>query len=188
MDKVKERTALNGWHLFLSKAWIDCVLLTLGLAIIAVGFYLHYRGDWELRSDIQMFNLGVADYHTPPGLGTPQPLFSTENLPSVYGVERTGVDFQNAAAISTDSKLKSLAYYNYGTLIGLETYRLREMASPPYDLVEGIQKVGEALRADPNNEDAKFNLELMESVAQMQGQKEGGPGGGYSPGALEKGY
>jgi hypothetical protein len=189
MDKKrKDRTVTYGWLSILSKAWMDGVLLVLGLAIIAVGFDLHFQPDWVLRDDIQTFNLGVTDYHTPPGQGTPQPLFSTEGLPSVYGIERTGADFEKAAAVSTDPKLKSLAYYNFGTLIGLETYRLKDAGSPQYDMAEGIRKLGEALRADPTNEDAKFNLELMERVAQQQGQKEGGPGEGYSPGGVQKGY
>jgi hypothetical protein len=186
--KRKDGTATNGWRSLLGKAWIDGVLLVLGLAIIAAGFGLYAQPDWALREDIQTFNLGVTDYHTPPGQGTPQPLFSTQGGPSVYGIERTGADFEKAAAVSTDPKLKSLAYFNFGTLIGLETYRLKDTGSPQYDMAEGIRKLGEALRADPTNEDAKFNLELMEKVAQQQGQKEGGPGEGYSAGGVQKGY
>jgi hypothetical protein len=90
--------------------------------------------------------------------------------------------------MSTDKKIKSLAYYNFGTLVGREAYALRLAVPPRIEMAEGIRKLGEALRADPNNEDAKFNLELMERVAEKQGAQQGGPGPGYSPGAVEKGY
>jgi hypothetical protein len=188
MDHVPSAYDAPRWILFLGKAWLNILLLILGVGVIVVGTSVYLTRDWVLRADIKVFNLGVTDYHTPPGQGTPQPLFSTEGLPSVYGIERTGADFTQAAAISTDPKLKSLAFYNFGTLIGLETYRLRDTGSPQFDMAEGIRKLGEALRADPSNQDAKFNLELMERVAQQQGQKQGGPGEGYSPGGIQKGY
>ncbi len=91
--------------------------------------------------------------------------------------------------ITADTKLKSLAYYNDGTLVGREVYAFKDLPNPPQiDLAEGIRKLGEALRADPSNEDAKFNLELMLRVKKEQGMQEGAPGPGYSPGAVQKGY
>jgi hypothetical protein len=44
------------------------------------------------------------------------------------------------------------------------------------------------VRSDPDNEDAKYNLELFEKAAQVQGDREGAPEEGYSPGAIEMGY
>jgi hypothetical protein len=41
---------------------------------------------------------------------------------------------------------------------------------------------------DPTNEDAKYNLELMERAATKEGKQQGAPGPGYSPGVVEKGY
>jgi len=59
---------------------------------------------------------------------------------------------------------------------------------PPIELAHAITSLGEAVRSDPDNEDAKYNLELFEKAAQIQGDKEGAPEEGYSPGAVEKGY
>ena len=184
MEKMKIASkAAPGWALFLRKAWIDIVLLVLAAAAIGAGFYLCTWPDWTLREDIRNLNQGVAAFNAPPGLLPPG-----EGRIAEYPIERAGALWEKAAAISTDNKLKSLAYYNFGTLVGREAWAQSLAGTPTLDMAEGIQKLGEALRADPSNEDAKFNLELMEKVAQLQGEKEGGPGAGYSPGAVEKGY
>jgi hypothetical protein len=184
MEKVKTASkAAPDWALFLRKAWIDIVLLVLAAAAIGAGFYLRTRPDWTLREDIRNLNQGVTAFHEPPGLLPP-----AEGRLAEYPIERAGALWEKAAAISTDKKLKSLAYYNFGTLVGREAWAQSLAGTPRLDMAEGIRKLGEALRADPNNEDAKFNLELMERAAQLQGEKEGAPGPGYSPGAVQKGY
>jgi hypothetical protein len=182
--KIASKVA-PGWALFLRMAWIDIILLALALAVTAAGFYLHARPDWTLREDIRNLNQGVTSFNAPPGLLPPG-----EGRPAEYPIERAGALWDKAAAISTDNHLKSLAYYNLGTLVGREAWAqsLPGPGNTQTDMIEGIRKLGEALRADPNNEDAKFNLELMEKVAHVQGEKQGGPGDGYSPGAVEKGY
>ncbi len=92
--------------------------------------------------------------------------------------------------MSTDLKVKALADYNLGTLVGREAWA-QSLAGPGnqrLNMADGIRKLGESLRADPTNEDAKFNLELMEKTAQQEGVKQGAPGPGYSPGGVQKGY
>jgi hypothetical protein len=185
-NKITSKAA-PGWALFLRKAWLDVVLLALAAVTIGAGFYLHARPDWTLREDIRNLNEGVTAFNAPPGLLPPSPALGR---PAEYPIERAGALWEKAAAISTDNNIKSLAFYNYGTLIGREAWA-QALPGPGHaqvDMTEGIRKLGEALRADPSNEDAKYNLELMEKVAQVQGEKEGGPGDGYSPGAVEKGY
>jgi hypothetical protein len=182
------RTAASGS--FFRHAWASLALIVLGAAVIGFGFYFQSRPDWTLRPDIRDFNQGVHDYHLPIGVGEAPPLFSTEGLPSVYAVERVGPYFDKAAAEAdpNDRKFKSLAYYNLGTLIGRESWALRTSGTARVDLAEGIKKLGEALRMDPTNEDAKYNLELMERAATKEGKQQGAPGPGYSPGVVEKGY
>jgi hypothetical protein len=177
--------AASGWALFLKKAWIDIVLLTLAAAAIGTGLYLRTQPAWILREDIKSFNKGITAFNEPPGL-----LPAADGRPAEYPIERAAAFWEKAAALSTDNNLKSLAYYNLGTLVGREAWAqsLPGPGNTQTDMAEGIRRLGESLRANPNNEDAKFNLELMEKVAQPEGEKEGGPGEGYSPGAVEKGY
>jgi hypothetical protein len=184
MDKVKSASAaVPGWVLFLRKAWMDVALFVLAAVAIGAGFYLRFQPDWTPRQDIKAFNQGIVAFQEPPGLLPP-----AEGRLAEYPIERAGAYWEKAAAMSTEKKLKSLAYYNFGTLVGREAWAQSLAGTPRLDMAEGIRKLGEALRADPNNEDAKFNLELMERMAEKQGEQQGGPGPGYSPGAIEKGF
>ena len=177
--------ATPGWALFLKKAWIDIALVVLAAAAIGTGLYLRTQPALILREDIKSFNKGITAFNEPPGL-----LPAADGRPAEYPIERAQAFWQKAAALSTDNNLKSLAYYNLGTLVGREAWAqsLPGPGNTQTDMAEGIRRLGEALRANPNNEDAKFNLELMEKASQPQGEKQGGPGDGYSPGAVEPGY
>jgi hypothetical protein len=185
MDKGKgAKPRANGWRSLLEKAWIDLVLLALAVAALAVGFYLRSQPDWTLREDIKALNLGITAFHEPPGI-----LPAGDGRPSEYPIERAAAHWDRVTTITADPTLKSLAYYNGGTLVGREVYAFKDLPNPPQiDLAEGIRKLGEALRADPSSEDAKFNLELLLRVKKEQGMQEGAPGPGYSPGAVQKGY
>jgi hypothetical protein len=186
MEKMKIASkAAPVWALFLKRAYIDVVLLALAAAAIGAGVYLHNQPAWILREDIKSFNKGITAFNEPPGV-----LPAADGRPAEYPIERAAFFWEKAAALSADNNLKSLAYYNLGTLVGREAWAqsLPGEGNTQTDMSEGIRRLGEALRANPDNQDAKFNLELMQKVAQPQGEKEGGPGDGYSPGAVEKGY
>ncbi len=170
---------------FVRRAWIDIALLVLAAALIGLGFFLRDRTDWTPRADIQYLNKGVTAFNEPPGA-----LPAADGRPIEYPIQRAAWYWGQAAANSTDIKLQSLAYYNLGTLSGRESWAqaLPGEGHARTDMAEGIKQLGHALRRDPSYEDAKFNLELMEKAAQVEGQKQGAPGPGYSPGAVEKGY
>jgi hypothetical protein len=53
------------------------------------------------------------------------------------------------------------------------------------EIRKSIQKLAEAVRVDPTLEDAKFNLELLETE---RGEVGGILGSRYSPGQVDKGY
>ncbi len=167
------------------KTWFDLALVVGGVVVIGIGLYLRTQSNWSLRADIRTLNQGVAAFHAPPGVMLP-----AEDRPAEYPIERAGAYWEKAAALSSDPEIKSLAYYDLGTLIGREAnaMSLGGTGQPRTDMAEGIRALGEALRANPSNEDAKFNLELMERKGQTQTEKQGGPGEGYSPGAEQKGY
>jgi hypothetical protein len=170
---------------FLRKTWIDLVILVLGVLAIGAAFSLYSRPDWTPRQDVQHLNQGVVAFNAPPGI-----LPAGEGRPSEYPIERAAWHWEQAAALSKDLHLKSLAYYNAGTLVGREAFAqsLSGPGNARVDMTEGIRKLGAALRADPTNADAKFNLELMEKAAHQTGVPEGAPGPGYSPGGVQKGY
>ncbi len=166
------------------QAWIDIALLLLAGVLIGSGVYLGSGPEWTVRAAIQAYNRGVSAYLAPPGL-----LPSSEDRPAEYPIERAAAYFKKAGSESTDERLKSLAFYNLGTLIGREAYAFSIVSTPPrVEMAEAILWLKQGVRNDPDNEDAKFNLELLERVQVKEGEKEGGPGPGYSPGAVEKGY
>ncbi|HEX9077239.1 MAG TPA: hypothetical protein VF932_15740 [Anaerolineae bacterium] len=186
MDRLNYRNpAISGWRLFLKLGWMDIALLVLAAAFICLGYYLRTGTDWTPREDIRNLNKGVTAFNEPPGA-----LPAADGRPIEYPIQRAAWYWGQAAANSTDIKIQSLAYYNLGTLSGRESWAqaLPGEGHARTDMAEGIKQLGHALRIDPSNEDAKFNLELMEKAAQVEGQKQGAPGPGYSPGAVEKGY
>ncbi len=178
-------TRPSPWRLFLGMAWLHLGLLALAVIALAAGFYIWGQPAWTLREDIKYLNMGVTAFNEPPGVLPP-----ADGRLAEFPIERAAAHWEKAAALSTDNKIKSLAYYNSGTLVGREAWAqaLPGEGHARSDMIGGIGKLGEALRADPTNEDAKFNLELMEKAAQQEGAKQGAPGPGYSPGAIEKGF
>ncbi len=188
MEREKEKKKRAEASL-LKKARINIILFLLAGILIGAGFYLDSHPEWTVRTDIKDFNKGVADYHVPPskGPGGP-PLFSSTSQPSVYPIERVRAYFEKVCSETTDKKLKSLAFYNLGTMVGRLAFDERLLSVQRVEMAEGISKLAEALRIDPNNEDAKFNKELLDRVQTKQGKERGAPGPGYSPGAVEKGF
>jgi len=184
------------------KVWIDLVLLLLAGVTFGFGVYVSSRPEWTLRADITAYNQGVSTYQSLlwrplfsealpaprlfPSETAPSPSLSPEEMIlSVYPhvVEKAGVQFEKAGS-SGDKELKSLAFYNLGTMFG----RLALGEGRLNDMAEAITKLRQAIRDDPDNEDAKFNLELLERAVGVEPEERAGPGGGYAPGAVEKGY
>lgn len=171
----------------LREVWIDVVLLLLAVAIIGLGLYIWSQPGRTMRADIKHYNQGVSAYHAPPGL-----LPASDERPSEYPIERAAAYWEQAATESEDLKLKSLALYNAGTLVAREAYAstlaFGLLDTPRVEMTQAIIWLREAIRYDPENEDAKYNLEVLERVQFIEGEKEGAPGEGYSPGAVDKGY
>ena len=169
----------------LGTAWISVLLLVLAGSMIAAGVYLKIRPEWTLRGDIREYNRGV--------LACQQMLWgplvsSEESLLSVYPhvIENAGGRFAKAAEESKDKKLRSLALYNLGSLTGRAAFFRQQL--PGIDLGDAIAKLTDAIRYDPDNEDAKYNKELLERLLTRKGNPKAGPGAGYSPGAVNKGF
>ena len=169
------------------KVWMNTVLLLLAGVIIGAGVYVWSQPGRTIRADIRHYNQGVSAYHAPPGL-----LPASDERPSEYPIERAAAYWEQAASESEDPKLKSLALYNWGTFLAREayasTFAFGLVDTPRVEMTQAIIWLREAIRYDPDNEDAKFNLEVLERVQFIEGEKEGAPGEGYSPGAVDKGY
>ncbi len=148
--------SMGGGGSFLKLAWLDGVLIALGVLALVGSLLLSRQPEWTLRGDIQQFNKGVTAFNQPPGLLPPG-----DGRPAEYPIERAAWHWAQAAVHSTDLTLKSLAYYDLGTLSGREAWAqaLPGEGHARTDMAEGLQQLGESLRADPSNEDAKFNLE-----------------------------
>jgi hypothetical protein len=151
---------------FAKKAWGSIVLIVLALVMIGSGTYLNSQSNWAKRVDINWYNQGVSAYNLPAEL-----LPATDNRPEEYPIVRAAAYFQQAALESTDSRLRALAFYNLGTLMAGDalafisgTTQLVIASEGISKLAEGISKLAEVIRIDPNNENAKYNLELLEKI------------------------
>ncbi len=169
------------------KVQLSWVLFVLAGLMIALGIYVNSRPDWMVKPTIRSYNQGVTAYHLPPGL-----LPASDERPSEWGIERARAYFEIAASEKTNTKLRAVTLYNLGTLIAREAYASNLghslLDSPRVDMTEAVLMLQESVRLDPDNENAKYNLEVLEQVLSIEGEKEGAAGPGYSKGSVEKGY
>jgi hypothetical protein len=165
------------------KAWAVIVLFLLAGILIGSGVYLSTQPEWTERADIRLYNEGVAAYRAPPGI-----LPASDWRPAEGPIERAAACFEKAGSESKDKRFKSIALYNLGTIAGREAYSLGQTGAPRVGTAVAISKLAEAVRNDPNNEDAKYNLELLEKLQVAVQEEKAGPGPGYAPGYVEKGY
>lgn len=169
------------------KAWLGGLLIVLGVVLIAAGFVVRSQPAWMVSPALSAYNKGVDVYHLPPGL-----LPASDERPAEWPVERARAYWEQAAADDKDRKLQALALYNLGTFLAREAWAsslaFGLLDSPRVDMSEPILRLREAVRLDPGNESAKYNLEVLDRVATSEGEKMGGPGPGYSAGDIEKGF
>lgn len=210
MEKVRKRAnripALGAS--MVRKAWVDIALFLLAGVIIGSGVYLRTQPERTTRTDLREYNKGTSTCQ----LLLWEPLFSPETLPSLsdsseetppspplsseemilsvypHVIEKAGPYFEKAASDGADKKLKSLALYNLGTMLGRLALAEGLPSARRSDMTQALTKLGEAIRNDPNNEDAKFNLELLERAVGVEEKPKGSAGPGYSPGAVDEGY
>lgn len=83
---------------------------------------------------------------------------------SYYALQDTSnakLRYQDVVASSNDRKLKSIAYQQLGV-----------MAKSPATLKESLQYLKAALKADPTNEEARYNYEVVKKLMQEQEQQQ----------------
>jgi hypothetical protein len=167
----------------LRKAWVAIVLFLLAGILIGSGVYISSQPEWTKGADVRLYNEAVAAYRAPPGI-----LPASDWRPPEGPIERAAACFEKAGSESKDKKLKSIAFYNLGTIAGREAYALGQTGAPRVGTAMAVSKLAEAVRNDPANEDAKYNLELLEKLQVAVEEGKAGTGPGYAPGYVDKGY
>jgi hypothetical protein len=176
------------------KAWVDIGLFVLAILMIVIAIYVFTGPDWAQRNDIKLYNQGVMTNNL-----TDELLPATNDRPAEYPIVRAAAYYQEVLIESTDEELKALAYYNLGTIMADNASTVIKNATPFFGIAEAYARLIEAVRLDPSNEDAKYNLELCEKIQAIISptkaqilvpQVHGLLGGssGYSSGLAHKGY
>lgn len=156
--KAMEIKKLNGGFL-LHKAWINITLFIIAILIIGFGIYLNTSPEWIERDDIKLYNAGISTYSLPSIL-----LPETTDRPAEYPVIRAAAYFNSAVLASTDESIKALALYNLGTLMAIDAISSILGNTPWFGLEDAISKLEQSVRINPNNESAKYNLELFQEL------------------------
>lgn len=168
---------------FVRAGWLTVGLFLLALAAVGAGVYARVRPAAIASPAVRAYNEGVVSFHMPPGV-----LPATATRPAEYPIERAGALWKLASETG-DRKLRSLALYNLGTLHAREAWAFRIVSNPRADMAQASLWLAEAIRDDPDNEAAKYNLELVERAQVHEGERAGAPGPGYAPGAVDgKGF
>lgn len=179
MRKTVKRVLLAPIRL-LRRLGKNVLLLILAGLLIGSGFYFSAEPGWTKKTYPDYYNQGVSAYLTE------------------YGKDEAFSQFSYVASGAEDLELKSLAFYNAGTMLGELVFNEK---LPPQDRLQiaqyAIENLKEAIRNDPGNEDAKYNLELlrnkqlellMQILEEQEGEGEPAPGPDYSPGEEGEGY
>jgi len=190
-EKKTIRTLPSGWASLIRAAWVNLVVIVLAALCAGFGFYLRARPDWAKRADIREYNLGRSAYND---VVLPRGANATE---------KASAHFEKAILQTPDPKIKALALCNLGTMNGKlafdavrsikQTYAVRRLKGVESDenllmarqeIKKALRNLAEAVRIDPSLEDAKFNLELLETE-RGEGEVRGSR---FSPGQVDKGY
>jgi hypothetical protein len=143
----------------IKKAWINVIIFLGAFLMIGLGVYFYSQPEWIQRSDIKLYNQGILTYRLPPEL-----LPDSDGHPAEYPVVRAAEYFNEAALESTDNDIKALALYNLGTLMGNNALTSVIGNTPWFGLEDAIVILEQSVSANPNNENAKYNLELFKKL------------------------
>lgn len=172
------------------RIWLSMIFLLLAIIMIVFSMYFIINPDVEQRVDIMLFNQGVSNYNAVdyiPAADWDPPIYE------VINILETVAFFQQAVSESSDLTLKSLALFNIATVIARDYLVFYAERTPGLGIEEAISKLEEAIRLDPNNDDAKYNLEFLEKLLIFMQESGGSPeyqvgGAIMSPPVGFKGY
>jgi hypothetical protein len=205
MTKVTGKYKLSS---LLRKGWLSLVLFIVAGASLALGAYYQSRPAWSDRPDISEYNAGVMSYYTlstavqTESTGTSQAHFakaraaatdkkllslSAYNLGTLMGMDAARTLFQEAAP--QPMAPQPMAPQPMLHAISSQVNDRSSPADAQAKLGQAIAQLTDAIRNDPSNEDAKFNLELLQKLlAKAPSQSGNDSSHGYNPGQSNKGY
>jgi tetratricopeptide (TPR) repeat protein len=194
------------WNKINKKVPVPIILISFALLMIILGFYYRFQPQRLIRNDIREYNEGVVQFNegvkqfqlAAETLAEDQVAYDTFFADGVRNVDQiiketfdsALVHFDKAIIESKNNELKSLTYYNLGTMIGIISGDIRFREDVRYEIVVAFDKLREAIKHNPYNEDAKYNLELLERIYNLE-ETEGIEEitiQGYTPGILRKGF
>lgn len=169
---------------FLSKNIVQVAVLISG-GVLVVGGVVFYRiGSLAGQDYPQDYNKGLAAYE--------------QERP-----EDANYWFERVAGGFDENEFREAALYNIGTMLGERAFNVKLSLQDRFNAAQkAIDKLREAVGIDPNDENAKWNLELLlvEQGNIAQGMMASGSGPdpgepdsdqqqpGYSPGDGNKGF
>jgi len=176
------------------RAALNIGLFVVAIIMIGIGIYLFSGPSWVQRSDIKLYNQAVATSAMAREL-----LPATDDRPAEYPLVRAAFYYQEVIDETTDDGLRAVALYNLGTLMGDDAASVIRNATPSFGIAEAYARLIEAVRLDPSNEDAKYNLELCEKIQAIISPTKAmivvqpthgtlGGSSGFSSGLAHKGY
>jgi hypothetical protein len=176
------------------KAWLNILLILVALVLIALGIYMNSQPSWLSGGDVKIYNQGVDAIQQPANELLP----AEGDRPEEYPIVRAVAYFQQASEKAGSDAVESLALYNLGTTMGGNALAVVSGNTPRFSLEEAVMNLIEAVRLDPSDEDAKYNLELLQEVQNvltphstmvgMSGSSGGGGSSGFAGGVVHKGY
>ncbi|NLK72126.1 MAG: hypothetical protein GX285_03820 [Clostridiales bacterium] len=173
---------MNNLSILKRRGIVNAIILVIALVIIILAINLIYTESNRL--DLQLYNKGVAVYNEaeliPEDVFKSPPKFPEENIIDAAAY------FQQSEAISDDNKIKSIALYNIATMIGRDFVLFSYDRLSGIGLADAISFLKEAVRLDPDNEDAKYNLEYLERIQIEYQDLSGGVSSGGSTKTGEK--
>ena len=163
---------------FTRKVWLIVVLSLLGLVFLGSGIYFQTSPEWTRKNFWSYYNEGTLAW--PEGKAKMRQLL------------------EYVASASPDKKLKSLAFYNLGTVLGKEAESKDLQPARRLEMtLRAIGALGEAIRNDSSNQEAKINREILQNrllkLIPEAGEQSGtgnapSQGSDHAPGSGAQGY
>jgi tetratricopeptide (TPR) repeat protein len=163
-------------NIFKRSLTVNIIILIIALVTTVLGSSL--LSAESNRTDIKLYNQGVAIYNEAELI--PEDVFKSPAKFPEENIIEAAAYFQQAISVSNDNELKALALYNIATMIARDYVIFSYERLSGLGLEDAMGYLKEAVRLDPDNEDAKYNLEYLERIQIERTESSGGVGSGGS--------
>ncbi len=150
---MQKRNAVNP---IFKRFLIPVVLFILAFVVLGIGVFINSNKTLLERADIALYNDSVLLSANPTEV-----LPATDERSSELAVVRAVSYLEAAVEETSDIDLKSDALYNMGTLMGQNALSSINGDTSYYGIGMAITKLTEAVELNPDNEAAKYNLEIL---------------------------